>query len=404
MSVKIYDDEKGHWYQINNKKLTGGARPKSHFGFGPAAKKACAASAAEVLKKIAEGKFSIKSDDQKKTLQEAGDGLFVAGGHRRESTLDSYANALEHIYPDLGNKQISAITVDDIKSLLGRWRKTAPGSIKLRLDVLGTIFNHCVRKGWITRSPLAELEPAFKRALRKRDTVKTVRAMSPTQLDAALDALQRYNAALVFNVFWLLLGRTGLRISEAMALQPNDIEQERAPGKTCRRILVQRAVYKGKIGPTKTGESRYVDLSPEIARDLDQLLDTTNMGGEDFIFASPRDPETPASYLYWRKHLLLATKQVRLGMKMSAHLFRHTFASQLLSQGENNLLYTSLQLGHARPSMTLDVYGHFLPPKDNVAPVNSLDTGRAALPPRSLAVVSGHGAKANSTRRKHLAA
>jgi integrase len=399
MSVKIHDDEKGHWYQV----FHNGQRPKSHFGFGPVAKKTCAASAAEVLKKIAQGKFSIKTDDELKTLKEAGDDLFVPSAHRRDSTLDSYGYALEHIYPTLGAKMIGEITTKDIEALLTRWRTDAKGSIELRLNVLNVILNHCVRKDWIRRNPAAGLEPAFKRSLRKRDKVKTRRAMSTTQLDTVLDAVQAYTDSALFYVFWLLLGRTGLRISEAMALQPDDIEVEMASGHSCRRILVQRAFHKKRIGPTKTGLSRYVDLSPEIAGALDRVLDEFRGSGADWIFPSPRT-DMPLSYLYWRNHLVAATKQVRLGMKLTPHIFRHTFASQLLSKGENNLLYTSEQLGHAKPSMTLDVYGHFLPPKDNVAPVNSLDTGRAGLPPRTHAPVLVHSQKANSQRRKGLAA
>lgn len=400
MSVKIHDDEKGHWYQV----FHNGERPKSHFGHGPAAKKQCAESAAKIVQKIKEGKFSIKSDDEKKTLQEAGNDLFVPGGHRRDSTLETYGFALEHVYPELGAKMIGEITTKHIETLLATWRKDAKGSVALRLNVLNVILNHCVRKGWIARNPVAGLELAFTRGLRKTDKVKKRRAMSGTQLDAVLDAIQAYNSALIFYVFFLLLGRTGLRISEAMALQPDDIEPEIVPGQTCRRVLVQRAFHKGKIGPTKTGVSRYVDLSPEITLEIDQLLDELTCGGEDFIFASPRNPEAPASYLYWRKHLLAAAKHIRLGFKLTPHIFRHTFASQLLASGDRVLTYTSEQLGHAKPSMTLDVYGHFLPPKDNVAPVNSLDTGRASHPRRTHAPVLVHGNKANSQRRKGLAA
>ena len=413
MGVQIHDDEKGHWYQINNKKLTGGLRPKAHFGFGPAAKKACAESAAEVKKKIAAGKFSIKGDNEKKTLREIGDALLVSGGHRRDSTLTSYADVLTHIYPALGTREVGLITVDDIKALLALWRTegASKNSIKLRLNVLGVLINHCVREGILSHSPILKLEPAFRRSLRKRDTVGKVRAMSRTQLDQALDALEAYQrdtqvypSSLAFSAFWLLLGRTGLRIGEAMALQADDIEMERATGQTCRRLLVQRRWYKGDDGPTKTSESRYVDLSDELAEHLDALLaEQTDKSGVEWIFTSSRSAEVPASYAYWRKHLIEATKQLKLGMKMSPHLFRHTFASQMLQEGGmKRLKYVSQQLGHAQTSMTLDTYAHFIPSEDHVAPVNTLDTGRA-LPRRSHASIRAISKYANHSRRKQLA-
>lgn len=42
------------------------------------------------------------------------------------------------------------------------------------------------------------------------------------------------------------------------------------------------------------------------------------------------------------------------------HDLRHTAASLMLNQGLP-LIYVSRRLGHARPSITLDVYGHLIP-------------------------------------------
>jgi integrase len=396
MGVQIHDDERGHWFQVNSKKLTGNKRPKTFFGHGSAAKKACADAAALIKQKIGEGKFSIKKDAERKTLKEAGDALFTPNGHRRDSTLRSYAFALEHVYPTLGHKQVGDITVGDIEALLAGWRKDAKGTIALRLNVLATLLNHCARKGIIQRSPIGDLERAFKRGLRKRDTVGRVRALSRSSLMTTLDALAAHNPTRQFTVFWLLLCRTGLRIGEAMGLQWDDVDLE------ARRILVQRAVYEGKSGPTKTGESRYVDLSEELALALDALRDEqTDKSGAEWIFSSPRFPEKPASYLFWLKHLTAATKKLKLGMKVTPHLFRHTYASQLLQAGVQ-ITYVAAQLGHARVSMTLDIYSHFLPTDDS-SPVNLLDGG-AAHPRRSFASVSAISDHANHSRHNKLTA
>lgn len=42
------------------------------------------------------------------------------------------------------------------------------------------------------------------------------------------------------------------------------------------------------------------------------------------------------------------------------HDLRHTYASLMLSQGIS-YLYVSKQMGHSKPTTTLDVYGHFIP-------------------------------------------
>jgi integrase len=48
------------------------------------------------------------------------------------------------------------------------------------------------------------------------------------------------------------------------------------------------------------------------------------------------------------------------------HDLRHTHASQLIAAGIN-ILTISRRLGHAKPSVTLDVYGHLIQGQDALA-------------------------------------
>ncbi|MDH3943245.1 MAG: site-specific integrase, partial [Anaerolineae bacterium] len=52
--------------------------------------------------------------------------------------------------------------------------------------------------------------------------------------------------------------------------------------------------------------------------------------------------------------------------KMRFHDLRHTAASIMLNNGID-VLVASQRLGHARPSITLDVYGHLMPAIQNEA-------------------------------------
>ena len=47
--------------------------------------------------------------------------------------------------------------------------------------------------------------------------------------------------------------------------------------------------------------------------------------------------------------------------KIRFHDLRHTFASLLIKQGEN-IKYIQNQLGHASPTITLNVYAHLMNP------------------------------------------
>ena len=45
--------------------------------------------------------------------------------------------------------------------------------------------------------------------------------------------------------------------------------------------------------------------------------------------------------------------------KIRFHDLRHTYASLLIDQGEN-IKYIQSQMGHANPSVTLNIYGHLM--------------------------------------------
>ena len=44
---------------------------------------------------------------------------------------------------------------------------------------------------------------------------------------------------------------------------------------------------------------------------------------------------------------------------MRFHDLRHTYASLLIDQGEN-VVYIQKQLGHSKPTVTLDIYAHLM--------------------------------------------
>ncbi|MDA1329686.1 MAG: site-specific integrase, partial [Chloroflexi bacterium] len=52
--------------------------------------------------------------------------------------------------------------------------------------------------------------------------------------------------------------------------------------------------------------------------------------------------------------------------KIRFHDLRHTAASLMLNNGVD-VLVASQRLGHAKPSITLDVYGHLMPAMQNRA-------------------------------------
>lgn len=152
-----------------------------------------------------------------------------------------------------------------------------------------------------------------------------------------------------------LLGYTGLRIGEALALTPAAVDLER------RVIRIERAVSEvsGRqvFGTPKNGRTRVVPIPDFLRRDL-RVLTRAACGGDDFLFATKHGTPLRASNL--RLHFDMAALAVgQAGLHI--HDLRHTAATLAVSAGAN-VKAVQRMLGHSSASLTLDVYADLFEP------------------------------------------
>jgi integrase len=172
---------------------------------------------------------------------------------------------------------------------------------------------------------------------------------------------------------WRLLAYTGMRRGEALALRWRDVDLDTG------RIAVRRSLgivkTKGQEeelveGPTKTGQSRVVDVDAgtvaalrayRAARGsvaLDLVRDTARVLGN--LDGTPRHPERFSRRFLG--HVVQARKA--LGEEqlpvIRLHDIRHTHATLLLAAGEPVKVVFE-RLGHASATITLTVYQHVHP-------------------------------------------
>lgn len=137
------------------------------------------------------------------------------------------------------------------------------------------------------------------------------------------------------------LGLMGPRSGEARSLLVGDLRAGHL------------SVLNGGSGTdtTKTRDSRRVLPVPALL-----LPWLTELAGDrpksDWMFPSPRRKGAPIAKQYANED-----REEKIP-RYSAHALRHTFAAISLSEAEADLLSVSQSLGHARPSITLDRYGH----------------------------------------------
>jgi integrase len=154
---------------------------------------------------------------------------------------------------------------------------------------------------------------------------------------------------------------TGMRMGELLGLTWDDVDWQGA-------IRVERQLQRdGSLASPKTRHGRRVVAVGE--RTLESLRQQRNRLDMERKFAGKRWKEnnlifpssvgTPQS----QRNVLRDFKKVLAGAGLPDfrfHDLRHTAAALMLNHGVP-VIIVSRRLGHSRPSITLDLYGHLIP-------------------------------------------
>lgn len=203
------------------------------------------------------------------------------------------------------------------------------------------------REGLIRHNPAQGLAMPHREQLSDEE----VKVFSREQLAAILVmAPERYEP------LFELLAATGLRISEAIALQRLHLQLDQGEPEVC----VRRAIVRNRIVPPKSKYGRReVRLSAPLAAKL--LAHLAALPDQDSTaLAFPNEAGGPLNPCNLRRRVLKPLAEEVDAPWAGFHTFRHTFASLHLGQG-TNLLQLSRALGHHSAAFTLSRYTHLLP-------------------------------------------
>jgi integrase len=206
-----------------------------------------------------------------------------------------------------------------------------------------------------TREGLIRSNPARDVDLPHRPTVEDtedgeVRAMNREELTTLLSLAPERSRVLLW-----FLAATGLRISEAIALQWRHLELEGSSP----HVKVRRGVVRGRLGPPKTRHARReVPLDPALALALRERRRGSEWpGDDDLVF-----PATNGAYLHvgnTRRRVLKPAAEEACLEWVGFHTFRHTCASLLFAESRN-AVQVQRWLGHHSAAFTLATYVHLL--------------------------------------------
>jgi len=236
----------------------------------------------------------------------------------RNTWINAEQWALKHVLAFRGpDVPLTDLTEDWIAAYEAATKSTfSPYTWNSRRATLRAIGNRAVAWKWLAVNPFQGLNRA--KTVRKRP-----KRLDQEQLPILLKAMPRY-----WQLVTLLFYATGLRLSEACALQKRDIRW--AQGYL-------------NIESNKENRPKSIAITPEIATTLKAL--------EAFTAASPsvlnRHPGSVKNYYHKLSQ--------RIGFKVSPHRFRHSHGTHRIEAGDN-LKAVSDTLGHADIRTTADYY------------------------------------------------
>lgn len=332
-SISKYPVGAGHQWEVRYRKPTGQQTRKRGF----TSKAAATAYLHQVETDKAAGAY-VDPTRGKVTVTEWSSRWIDGKANVAESTRSRYQSIIDTwITPAFGSRPVSAVRHVDVQAWVSG-QDCAEASVVKNHRVLSQIFELAVRDGRIPSNPCKGVNlPRVKHAKRRYLTAAQVEALA--------------SAAGVWRPLVLLLAYTGLRWGEMAALRVADVDMLR------RRVHVVASVtvVDGRFvwGEPKDHEQRWVPIPKSVATEL-----ASHMAGkrrEDLVFRGERSGNAlrvKAARESWFDDAVVAAK---CPDGLTPHELRHTAASLAIHAGAS-VLAVQRMLGHAKASMTLDVY------------------------------------------------
>jgi integrase len=254
----------------------------------------------------------------------------------------------------LGRMRLQEVKPVHVRAVVDRVIEAgyAPRTVARVLMRLKALFREALRLELVARNPAEAIQ------VRLPKGEKAARALEPEEVARLLEAAEASRSRDMALLLRLML-ETGLRRGEALALQWGDVDLERGEVRVWRAWA--KVGSKGAFTPLKTPTAkRVVPLPLGLLRRLkarkEELLERLNPEEVDGLHlvggVKPVDPDA------FNHYLRRLAEKAGLG-RVRVHDLRHTWATLALSRGIP-LEVVSERLGHASPTITLNVYRHLL--------------------------------------------
>lgn len=330
----------------------------------------------------------------------------AASGKVKADTVDGYERRLAvYALPEFGGKAIASITPTHCEQFLAALvgRGLTPATLKHHWSTFRAVFVYAVRHKVITANPADGVDFSANSAQRRNRRHHPLTAEEVAAVATSVG--ERYP---VYGLLTLFAAYTGLRAEELAGCEVGDLAF--TPGPKCTVNVIRakkRRDGQWVVDTLKSAKSqRTVPLPQWLGERMRDYLDNTHprsdepnaplwpnraIGGSrrtGQLATAPLDFSEPVDTGAFYKNVLRPALQA-VGLPASRpayaredgtrvarvegvrlHDLRHTFATLQLSAGVH-FMQVSKWLGHSTFTLTLDVYGDYIPEEDGGA-VNTL--------------------------------
>lgn len=268
----------------------------------------------------------------------------------KRNSLNAYLSLFySRIKPYFKDKFVNEITPATIYNFYNTFSDKS--TLRTCNSLLKFAFEKAIILGHITTTPLQISKPKF----------KSDYEINPFLFDEAkiiIDSAPTIMKNLIAVAFY-----TGMRTGEVLGLKWENINFQNYT------IKIDSQFTNGFEDTPKTKSSnRIIDMLPTCEKYLNEQFKITGFNEYCFLNEQNKPFKTSSSvYHIWKKLLLKLNFNYR-----SFYQTRHTFASNMLSNGENPL-WVSQMLGHKSLDITLQKYSKYIKREELTRKISYLD-------------------------------
>ncbi|RVY62895.1 site-specific integrase [Helicobacter pylori] len=264
----------------------------------------------------------------------------------KQTSMNALENVFNSVFRVMDLKEsdkLKKITQEKIaryhEETLKHYKKNTIHNLNANLK---SFLEFCEAKGFMEKSPY------FSVTLKNAKEAKAIEPFSLEEVKTLIENAQ----SLRLKAFLMVAFFTGMRTGEQLALMWEDINFNE------KKITINKSLNElGTITTPKNKPSvREIDLLEPVEKILKELK-TSEPENKKFVFISMPKRSTMFQRAFRSLLKALNLKERKL------YTTRHTFASLMLSQGEEPM-WVSKTLGHKDLNTTYSTYSHYIPKQE----------------------------------------